>query len=487
MSFCIFFAIIKVTLVTKEIMNKHLLITYSWSVNNIGDIGITPGLLNLINEEKPDLPVKVLAWQPEEDPDFQKIKTYLPKYKSNCDVYPMPFLNRIGENASPTGAWSAFVKRWGAHKIESFRKGCLTSYESEAMADDILNQLPLEIFDELKRDAPETADAIKNAGFILYNSGTTLNFGRLGVKNLWGYTLPLAMPLLIARVLKIPYGINSQSVDAVEWPMELIYQKLLPDARFVYCRDSDSLNYIHSKGLANKSSGYRPDSTFFFKGFDEEWADKFLLANKLEDKKFMSIMLRISDTKAILDDPTGGCVSEKRQLNHMQKMKELIEIWIKKSECRVLLCHETRGTLETAKKYLYDILSEEAKSQCVYMDSFWTSEQAYSVFKRSRIVTSMEMHSIIMTLNVGTPVIHNPFDECGRKKWMLNDIGLSDWLVDIDSESAANDMISKALDIHENYSLSERRIQKILPGLKVRAIETLNEVWSHWKTGGKCT
>lgn len=464
-------------------MNRHLLITYSWSINNIGDIGITPGLLNLINQENPELPVKVFAWQPEEDPDFQKVEEYLPRYKSNLNVYPMPFLSRIGENASPNGAWGAFVKRWGANKIESFRKGCLTSYESEAMADDILNRFPLEMFDELKRDVPMIADAIENAGFILYNSGTTLNFGRLGVKNLWGYTLPLAMPLLIARALKIPYGINSQSVDAVEWPMELIYKKLLPDARFVYCRDTDSLNYIHSKGLANKSSGYRPDSTFFFKGFDETWADDFLLKNHLEEKKFISIMLRISETSAILDDPTGGCVSAERQLDHMRKMKEFVESWIKESDCKVLLCHETRGTLETAKEYLYDILSEEAKSKCVYMDSFWSSEQAYSVFKRSRIVTSMEMHSIIMSLNVGTPAIHNPFDECGRKKWMLKDIGLGDWLVDIDSSSASCDMLSEALNIHENYRQSEERIQKMLPGLKVRAIETLNEVWSYWETG----
>ena len=461
-------------------MKKHLLITYSWSINNIGDIGITPGLLNMVEQQKPELPVKVLSWLPENDPGYIKTKDYLPKYKTNCEVLPMPFVVADGGGMAKNEAWQRFEQRWESSKLESFRKGTLTSYESEAVVDDILEKYSMDLFEELKTSNPNAAEAFENAGFVYYNSGTTFNYGRLGVKNLWGYTLPLAMSLIIARKLGIPYGIGSQSFDSLEWPMDLLYKKLFADAKFVYCRDTDSLNYLAQRDLTNKSSGWRPDTTFFFKGFDEDWADKFMAEKQLETEKFMCVMLRISDEKAIFNDPTGGTVSEERKLEQMRKMKILLEGWIQKTGGKVLICHETRGTLKTARKYLYDILSAEAKKQCVYMDEFWTSEQAYSIFKRARIISSMEMHSIIMSINVGTPVIHNPFDECGRKKFMLNDLGLGKCLVDIDS-CAEDTMLDVALDIHSNFAAEKQYLKELKPRLEARSIETLQEVWSAWK------
>jgi polysaccharide pyruvyl transferase WcaK-like protein len=460
--------------------NKHLLITYSWSVNNIGDIGITPGLLNMVKREKPELPVKVFSWLPESDPGYDKTRNYLPNYKENCEVLPMPFVAIDGGGMIKAEAWKNFEQRWGNSKLESFRKGALTTFESEGIVEDILEKYSLELFEGLKSNNPNAANAFENAGFVYYNSGTTLNYGRLGVKNFWAYTLPLAMSLIIARRLGIPYGIGSQSFDALEWPVDLLYKKLFADAKFVYCRDTDSLNYLVQRGLTNKFSGWRPDTTFFFNGFDEAWANKFMSEKKLENEKFMCVLLRISESKATFNDPTGGVVSEERKLEQMRKMKIFIEDWIKKTGCKVLLCHETRGTLEVAKKYLYDILSDEAKKQSVYMDGFWTSEQAYSIFKRSRIVTSMEMHSIIMSVNVGTPIIHNPFDECGRKKYMLNDLGLSKYLIDIDS--CSNDaMLHAALDIHYNFDKEKQYLKKLKPSLEARTLETLQEVWSSWK------
>ena len=461
-------------------MSKHLLITYSWSVNNIGDIGITPGLLSMIKQEKPELPVKVLSWLPESDPGYAKTKDYLPQYKDNCEVLPMPFVVSDGGGMAKNKTWQKFEQRWGSSKLESFRKGTLTTYESEAIVEDILEKYSMELFEELKINNPSTANAFENAGFVYYNSGTTFNYGRLGVKDLWGYTLPLAMSLIIARRVGIPYGVGSQSFDALEWPMDLLYKKLFGDAKFVYCRDTDSLHYLAQRGLTNEFSGWRPDTTFFFKGFDEAWADKFMAENKLENEKFMCVMLRISDTKAMFNDPTGGTVSEERKLDQMRKMKILLEQWIEKIGCKVLLCHETRGTLLSAKSYLYDILSDEAKKQCVYMNSFWTSEQAYSIFKRARVVTSMEMHSIIMSINVGTPIIHNPFDECGRKKYMINDLGLSKYLIDIDS-CTDDAMTIAALDIHNNFEAEKQYLKELKSTLEVRSRETLQEVWSAWK------
>ncbi|OGV34100.1 MAG: hypothetical protein A2020_09445 [Lentisphaerae bacterium GWF2_45_14] len=460
--------------------SKHLLITYSWSMNNIGDIGITPGLLNIIGRADKSLPVKVIAWQPESSSDFQNVKDYLPNYKENCEVLPMPFVLEEGSGMKHFQAWRRFEERWGKSKLESFRRGILTSFESQDVVDDILERLSLDIFEELKASRPEAAAAFENAGFVLYNSGTTLNFGRLGVRDLWGYTLPLAMSLIVARRLGIPFGIGSQSFDALDWPMDLLYKKLFADAAFVYCRDSDSLNYLKQRGLTASNSGYRPDTTFFFRGFDEKWADSFMARHNLEEEKFMCILLRISDSVAQYNDPTGGIVSEERKQEHMRKIAQFIEGWIEKTGNKVLICHETRHTIDTVPKYLLPLLPKRLEDKIIYMDGFWTSEQAYSIFKRARIVTSMEMHSIIMALNVGTPSIHNPFDEAGRKKWMMKDIGVADWLLDIDNIDDLT-LLDTAISIHENYETSKKRVKDMLPLLETKAMSTIAEVKSKWK------
>jgi len=459
---------------------KHLLVTYSWSVNNIGDMGITPGLLNMVTREKPELPVTVMSWLPESDPGYVKTKTFLEGYKANCKVLPMPFVTADAGGLEKGAAWQAFEARWSASKLNSFRQGTLTTFESEAIVNDILGQYSMELIEELRVKNPAAIAAFENAGFVYYNSGTTLNYGRLGVKNVWAYTLPLAMSLIIARRLGIPYGIGSQSFDALEWPMDLLYKKLFADAKFVYCRDTDSLNYLSQRGLLNKFSGYRPDTTFYFNIFDESWADEFMAKNNLQTEKFMCVLLRISDVKPLFNDPTGGTVSEERKLEQMRKMKILIEEWIDRTGCKVLICHETSHTLKVARHYLYDILSEKAKTSCVYMNSFWNSEQAFSIFKRARIITSMEIHSIIMAINVGTPVIHNPYDECGRKKYMMNDLALGDCLIDIDS-CGDNDMVEVAMRINNDFAKVKAYLKQLKPALEARTIETLKEVWMNGK------
>jgi polysaccharide pyruvyl transferase WcaK-like protein len=463
-------------------MNKHLLIALSWGIDNIGSMAITPGLLHLVNKQKPDLPVHVFSHLIAEKPGYHISSAYVPTYTSNCTMHPNCFEPMFRPNQPTSRAWLAFIERWSESKLESFRKGCLTSYESASIADDMLNRLPLEIHAELKLTNPEAAAAFDQAGFVIYNSGTMINFGRLGIRNMWGYTMSNAMPLLIARALKLPYGINANSFDAIDWPATLVYERLLGDARFVYCRDSDSLRYLEQCGLMNKNMGYRPDSAFFFPGRDESWAEQFLAENGLEEKQFLAVIVRISaHTKELIAyDPTSGAIAPERQAEQMHKLKEVIEQWVATTGKKVLVCHETRDTVESAREGLWNILSEDALAQCVYLDHFWSTEQACSVLQRTRVLLSMEMHSVIMSIGLGTPVVHNPYAEAGRKKEMVRDVGLGDWLVDIDSCSG-EDMLASVLDIHHNYAASEQRIQELLPGLEARANQVISEVWTNWK------
>lgn len=475
-------------------MNNHLLLAYTWSTGNIGDIGITPGALRLIGKQKPDLPVWLLAGQAEDHPHYRQVQRYYEKFDNVARIIPNRLYGQLSANHADSHAWQEFIGRWGIHKVRAFQEGCIPSFEAEQMADDMLDRFSRAVYDYLLREHPDDARAFSEAGFVLYNSGMTLNFGRVGMRNLEN-TLKMALPLLIARVLGIPYGINGQSFEAIDWPTDLIHRKLFQDAAFVYCRDSDSLRYLQQRGLLNRNSGFRPDSTFFFQQFDETWADAYMRANGLEDKRFISVILRLPDPEKTGFDPTPGAVHAKgysrqdmvsgaisgpRLHDHMEKVKTFIEDFVSGTGMKALICHETRHTLTRAKERLWKRLSPETQKRCVYLDEFWSPDQAYSIIKRTRILVSMEMHSVIMSLNVGTPAVHIPFAEAGRKREMMRDIGVGDWLLDID-ECLPGEITDVAIRIHDRYTEAEARIRSLLAGLELRADAVLGEVWSNWR------
>ena len=475
-------------------MKKHLLVSYAWSINNIGDMGIQGGLFTLLKELAPDLKVKLINDLPESDPAYAHYKEVLPPYNPNGDVLPMPFFDLIAGDPMPDAAseairnaqikgnaWNALVARHGKLKLEQFRTGTISSFDAEVLVDDLLNRFPLEIMEDLKVHFPDLAEAFQNAGFVYYNSGTTLNFGRLGVRRLFGYTLPLAMSLILARALNIPYGIGSQSFDLIEWPMDLLYEKLFADAKFVYCRDTDSLSYLKQKKFTFQSIDFRPDTTVYFKGGDEAWKEQFFKENALEENKFMTVALRISAPKPKYHDPTGGSVTPERCRHQMEQMKFLIEEYIKKSGHKVLIAHETRDTLEDARTHLYNILSDEAKANTVYLDHFWTPEQALSVYRASTLLVSIEMHSIIMAIGNEVPFIHAPYVECGRKRQMVRDMELPEFLIDLDAADSGKQMLSRAMDILENRPQIQERLRRVRTRLAALSAKSMTEVSTFFK------
>ncbi|HHW09747.1 MAG TPA: polysaccharide pyruvyl transferase family protein [Firmicutes bacterium] len=441
---------------------KHLLIAFSWSISNIGDIGITPGLLTLIKEKNPKRRAVVLALHREGDSAIPYLQDYLPRYLPGCRVVPNPIRPLLHSDAAgkshaergiEPGAWQAFQERWGPYRLAAFDRGCLAARTAQAMADDILQRLPGELYAQMQKVNPVAAEAFANAGFVVFNSGTVLNFGRAGKRRFWQSPFQLAMPLILARHLGIPYGINAHSFDALEWPSDLVYRPLFRDAQFVFCRDSDSLLYLNQRNLGNSRSGFRPDSTFFFRGEDEEWAADFLKRHGLKEKEFITVTIRTSAQPG----PLQGVMEPEREERHMEKLRAFIERWTVVTGQKVLLCPEVRWEVEAAGERIFKHLSPQAKEKCVWLDHFWTTEQAGSIYRKARIVVSMEMHSIIMAFGLGTPVLHPQFSEAGRKAWMLEDIGVGDWLFDID-EMEAEELLKAAFDIHENYPAAEARV-----------------------------
>ncbi|TNJ65016.1 polysaccharide pyruvyl transferase family protein [Paenibacillus hemerocallicola] len=461
-------------------MEKHLFAAYAWSFHHVGDTSIMPGLLSTVHRQKPGVPVHVMAYQVESHRDYPQVGTYLRQFSPNSTVHPNVFRRMLQDNEAGCDAWRSFVQRWGRLALENFEKGRLGERESAYIAHDLLERLPLELLEELRRNKPEIAMAIADAGFAVYNSSTSLSYGRLGVRNLWKAILPMMMPMLIARAANVPYGFSPLSFEALDWPIPLLYRPLFGDARFLYCRDSDSLRHLQQHGLLNRSSGVRPDNCLYFEGDDEPWAESFMEAHGLKDKGFIGLMLRIPDPAPGSGDPLTSSVSAGRIAGHMRKNKEFLERWIAETGMKVLICHETTASINMSREALWGILSEEIREHCVYMDDFWNAGQARSMYRRMRMLVSMELHSALLALTAGTPVIHHPLSESGRKKEMLHDYGIGDWLLDMDA-CTSDELAAVAVRIHKHYPESERRVRELMSALRHMGDATVSEMALNWR------
>ena len=457
---------------------RHLLAAFSWSTSNIGDIAIAPGLLNLLREVQPELPMVVMTSQRADSPAFKEMQQYLPRYSNNCRAVAYPFtIGSATAEGSPGSAWRAFHDRWGTSTLRAFENGTLSARIAARVADDILNRLPKETLNELNEKNPEAAKAITDAGFVLFTSGTTLNFGRMGVRHFYSYSLRFAMPLLIARVQGIPYGVGAQSFEAIDWPADMVFRPLFKDARFVYCRDPDSLAYLAQRDLLGLRSGYRPDSTFFFNGFDEPWLETFKREHNLADRKYITLTIRSAKSQP---GPLAETVTKDREDEHMERIRKFITDWVTQTGVPVVLCPEVRFEVALMRDNVYQKLSPEVQKKCVWMDKFWTTEQAYSLYRQAEMVVSMEMHSVIMALSLGTPVLMPQFTENGRKVWMLEELGLRDWIFDIDEQADAPRLLEAAKRIHQDQTASRARVESQLPRIRQLGLEMVMEIMMAW-------
>ncbi len=453
-------------------MKKQILIAYSWSINNIGDIAITPGLIELFREFYPDAILAVMSMYSGEDQHYSKTQQHFETEYPDVNIRSSCFQVMDSEKRDyliQTIAQDAL----GKEKLEAFNSGRLSLDEAETVSEFLLHTLPAEFL----RQQPDVREAMNEYGFVLYNSGTTLNFGRgepgrgkngclLRQRDFWYTTLIRAWPMVMANYLGIPFAIFAQSYDAIDYPANIFFAKLLANAVFIGARDPNSLSYMKSRGIRNVDLSFRPDSTFFAVGEDIAWADDFMSRHHLRDREFITLTIRSS---------VQGYINERREETYMACLREFLILYIERIGRPVLLCPEVRQEIDPMKELIYLRLPENVRKMCVYMDHFWTSEQARTVYARARTVVSMEMHSIILALGAGTPILHPRFAEAGRKAWMLKEMDMEDWLFDMD-HLCPEELFAAAKAIDENVLGATAAVHSQLRQLKELARESIEKI-----------
>ncbi|HBE04751.1 MAG: hypothetical protein A2096_10710 [Spirochaetes bacterium GWF1_41_5] len=462
---------------------KKILISYIWSISNIGDMAITPGLLALLKKYFPKNPLAALSMFPAGAEGYKVTANFFHKSYPDLEVSANPYLpasadfdpsNPLQPNVE-IAAVKILSEAYGPDIMREYELGIISETQAEEINDFIINKLTAALIPVLEKENPSYIKTLKETALIIYNSGTVLNFGRgepfaedkiqdiPGCRVFWRIAFIRMLPLITADYFDIPFAVPAHSYDALDYPVNILIHKLLSKAVLIGTRDPDSRLNLEKCGLDIKKIKFRPDSTFFYPLRDRDGAEAFCRKHSLENKNFLCLIIRTS---------IQGYINVQREQYHMLVMRYFIELWTAKTGIKILLCPEVRREIKPMKELIFNRLSESARDKCVYMDNFWTTELAVSVYEKARIVVSMDMHSVILALSVGTPVLLPVFPEAGIKAAMLRSLGLEDWLFNIDHLSP-RELFTAAENINNNFCYAEKMVKKAMDVINKLADNTM--------------
>ena len=312
---------------------------------------------------------------------------------------------------------------------------------------------------------PQLRQAFQQADLFIHNSSMSMGLD------------PLRWCLRVGK----PFGWYGQS-----WPewfgKDAKRRDVLDAARFIFCRDSLTLGALRTAGVKASTLEFGPDGCFGMDVHDDVRALAFLRRCGLEDRKFMTIQLRTNTAKTRWH--TSGSAANPVNPTPQQKAederraavyREVMTAWVKKPGFKVLIAPEMEKEIEHNKRLLYDPLPGEVKRHVVRRETFWNADEAASVFARAHTVLCHEPHAPIIALANGTPMIHTFTSLHGSKAWMFKDIGLPEWLLELDTTPAAR-LIETLLAIDADYPAALRKVSKAMRFVEQRQSETMTVV-----------
>jgi hypothetical protein len=275
------------------------------------------------------------------------------------------------------------------------------------------------------------------------------------------------------------YGITNSSSD----PKNV---ELLTNAKFVFFRDSVSMQVSKEKGVKCPIMEFGPDATFACDLLNETAATKFLKENELADGEFFCCIPRLRNTPywkirnkpmTAEDDRKHKVNEAKKEQDHAPHREAIIQI-VEKTGKKVLVCPEDQSQMAVGKEMLYDPLPEAIKKRVVWREKYWLVDEATSVYKRSAGMFGNEMHTPILCIGHGVPAIVCRWAEQTSKGNMWKDIGLSDWLFDMDDEAQRAKVTAGVLKMATDLKASKAKVaeaQKIVQARQAATMKILVE------------
>lgn len=261
-----------------------------------------------------------------------------------------------------------------------------------------------------------------------------------------------------------PYGFGGVTLSDAELRDR---RELLAGSRFIFCRDTLSLEALKASGIRAPVMEFGPDATFHLDLRNDPAAEAFLREHRLERKQFACFVPRLRWTPYWKEGRTYAPEEQARKEAENERFREVdhaklrgaITAWVKETGLKALLCPEMTYQVELLRPLLYDPLPDDVKARVVVRPAYWLPDEAASTYARAAGVVSLEMHSPIIAVANGTPAIHLRQPTDTRKGQMWRDVGLNQWLFEIDPATGAQ-IGERLLQIQHEPDASATQVRK---------------------------
>ncbi|HUP10982.1 MAG TPA: polysaccharide pyruvyl transferase family protein, partial [Niastella sp.] len=261
-----------------------------------------------------------------------------------------------------------------------------------------------------------------------------------------------------------PFGIFGVTYGGLFGTSEL---PALNEAAFVYLRDSVSLQKVKDAGVRAPVIGFVPDAVFAIDVTDDDKALPFLKSNGLEEGKFLCCIPRHRLTPVWLHkeknrpyDAERNARNEAMKEHDHKPLREAITAVVRNTDHKILICNEDMVQQPIGKEWILDLLPEDVKPKVVWLDSHWLTDEAISVYRRSAGLFGNEMHSPIMCIANDIPAIVCRWEEQTSKGYMWRDIGLGEWLFDLDKEEEIKRFVPTVLAMAKDTKAAKAKAVK---------------------------
>lgn len=317
--------------------------------------------------------------------------------------------------------------------------------------------------------------AFKKAGLLLHGSGPSM-VGRADLKKWRDET---GKPYGI-------YGITFPGIYAAKGaPIkpQAIDVELMNGAAFAFFRDSVSLQFAKDNDITCPMMEFGPDGTFAVDLHNDAAAISFLKEHNLEEGKFMCCIPRYRFTEEWLAKGKNRPYRQEHvDYNNQMKdhdngpLRDAITAVVRQTNMKVLICPEDETHVALGKSLILDKLPEDVQKKVVWRDRYWLTDEALSTYKRSAGLFGLEMHSPIICIGQGVPAVVCRFYEQSTKGFMWKDIGLNDWLFDMDEPEQVARLVSTVLTIAKNPKAAKAKALKAKAYVQLRQKETMQIV-----------
>ncbi|WP_133793648.1 polysaccharide pyruvyl transferase family protein [Prosthecobacter fusiformis] len=285
-----------------------------------------------------------------------------------------------------------------------------------------------------------------------------------------------------------PYGVYGITMAAAGDPglkimrnngLDEYCRELLDGASFVFLRDGKSLEVVKNAGVKAPVIEFGPDGAFAADVRDDEKALAFLKEHSLEEGKFMCFLPNLRNAPYWKVKPNYEFNEAKHLRNEEMKehdhapLRDAMIAIVRETGMKILVCPEDSTQMETGKELLVDPLPEDVKAKVVWRENFWLTNEAISTYVRSAGLVSNEMHSPIMAIGNGIPAIVCRFVEQTTKGFMWEDIGLGEWLFDLDKPEELARVAPTALAIAKDPAAARKKAAKAREFVQQRQHDTM--------------